>query len=113
MSRIDTRDTKVKIAIGVLLAATLVFVWFGVRWQIGNMLAELTSPAQPDSEAIAGVAISLAPGDPLAAWLRASKERENFSAESIENSVRLFENTIRLSPYDFRWWIELLSLIHI
>ncbi|HCA58317.1 MAG TPA: hypothetical protein DEP46_10065, partial [Blastocatellia bacterium] len=107
MSRIDTRDTKVKIAIGVLLAATLVFVWFGVRWQIGNMLAELTSPAQPDSEAIAGVAVSLAPGDPLAAWLRASKERENFSAESIENSVRLFENTIRLSPYDFRWWIEL------
>ena len=107
MPRIETTDTKVKIAIGVLLAATLAFAWFGVRWQIGNMFAELTSPAQPGSDAIARYAVSLAPGDPLAAWLAASKERENFSSESIENSVRLFEETVRLSPYDFRWWIEL------
>ena len=40
-------------------------------------------------------------------WLAATKEKENFSPAGNENSVRMFETVVRLSPYDFRWWIEL------
>lgn len=71
------------------------------------MLGELTSVNQPESRQIAEAAASMAPGDPLPLWLLASKVREDFSTENIESSVRLLEQMVRVSPYDFRWWIEL------
>ena len=89
------------------LAAALSLAWFGVRWQIGNMLGELTSPTQDDSMEIAEAAIDLAPRDPLPRSLLATKQKEDFSQESIEASIRNFEETVRRSPWDFRWWIEL------
>ncbi|HUR98521.1 MAG TPA: tetratricopeptide repeat protein [Pyrinomonadaceae bacterium] len=90
---------------GVLCA--LVFGWFSVRWQLGNMLASLTTPNQSNSGEIAQLARSFAPGDALPMWLIAVREKENFSPESLEKSVGLFEQVVRLSPNDFRYWIEL------
>jgi hypothetical protein len=40
-------------------------------------------------------------------WLTATREKENFSLESLEKSVGMFEEVVRLSPNDFRYWIEL------
>ncbi|MEP7213729.1 MAG: carbohydrate binding domain-containing protein [Acidobacteriota bacterium] len=94
------------LAIGVAVAA-VVAAWYGVSWQIGNMLAELTPPSQPDSQEVAQLAVALAPSDPATRWLVATKEKEKFSPESIENATRLFEDVVRRSPNDYRWWIEL------
>jgi hypothetical protein len=94
----------------VLIIAVLglvIFAWFSIRWQIGNMLGELTSVNQPGARQIAEAASAMAPGDPLPLWLLASKVKEDFSTENIESSVRLLEQMVRVSPYDFRWWIEL------
>jgi hypothetical protein len=41
---LDARSLPVRIALGLSVAALLAFGWLAVRWQIGNMLAELTSP---------------------------------------------------------------------
>ena len=92
--------------IGVVLAA-LLFAWFAVRWQIGNMLGELTPPSQENAMEVARAAVSLAPRDPLPRWLVAAKLRENFDPDNIEGSVHELEDVVRLSPNDFRWWIEL------
>jgi tetratricopeptide (TPR) repeat protein len=92
--------------IGVVLAA-LLFVWFAVRWQLGNMFASLTSPGQQGAAEIAQLSENLAPSDPKPAWLAAAAEKGNFSAESLEKSVGMFEEVVQRSPYDFRWWIEL------
>lgn len=94
------------IAGGVTLAAVL-FAWYAASWQIGNMLAELTPPSRQDSREVASMAIALAPSDPAPRWLLATKEKEKFTPESIENSTRLFEEVVRRSPHDYRWWIEL------
>lgn len=104
---VDSRSAKARIGLAVTIIVLLVFVWFSVRWQLGSMLAELTQPSEPNAAQIAPLARRLAPHDPMAAYLAASKEKENFSAESIDRSVRMFEELVRLSPYDFRWWIEL------
>src|SRR4030095_3447558 len=37
----------------------------------------------------------------------ATREKENFSPESLEKSIGMFEEVVRLSPNDFRYWIEL------
>lgn len=100
-------DHRAKVlAIGVMVASVLA-AWYAVSWQIGNMLAELTPPSQADSREVAALAVALAPNDPAARWLVATKEKEKFDPESIENATRLFEDVVRRSPNDYRWWIEL------
>ena len=104
---LDSRRLPVRIGLLVMLFAAVVFGWFAIRWQIGNMLAELTTPADPNAKEIGQVAQSFAPGDPLATWLVASTEKDILTPEKIENSLDDYEETVRLSPNDFRWWVEL------
>lgn len=101
--QIEIDSHKISVRIGLVLAMVfaLVFGWFAVRWQIGNMLAELTSPTDQNAEVIARLAINLAPNDPLANRLFADTQTAN------SDSVEGLENVIKLSPNDFRWWIEL------
>ena len=88
-------------------AVVLLFAWFSVRWQLGNMLGNLTPANQQDAREIADTAVGFAPYDPLANWLEANTRQDYYSPEGVERTVRLFEEVVRLSPYDFRWWIEL------
>ena len=104
---IEIKDAKAKMVLAAGILIVLAFAWFTVRWQIGSMLAELTPPSQNGSEAVAHLAESLAPSDPMATWLLATKTKEDFSPESVDKAVRLYETVVRLSPNDFRWWIEL------
>ncbi len=101
------RPTAAKIGLAAAALIVLVGLWFGIRWQYGNMLADLTPVSAPNAKQIADIAVSFAPSDPLPRWLAASLEKETFSAESIDRSVGMFEDVARLAPNDYRWWIEL------
>lgn len=103
----DSKDLRVRLALVAVVLFALVFAWFAVRWQLGNMLAELTPPGNPEAREVSRIAMALAPADPLARWLAARTEKDIFTPEKIEASVRLSEDTVRRSPYDFRWWVEL------
>lgn len=102
----DSSSLKVRILLFAVIAAALILGFFGVRWQLGDMLAELTSPTDPQISQISDLAGSLAPRDPRARWLAATAATTVFSPEAIDSSVGLFGDTVRLSPYDFRWWTE-------
>jgi len=69
---LDARAMPARIALVAAVILALVFGWFAVRWQLGNMLAELTVPTAPNAQGIARLATSFAPRDPLANWLFAS-----------------------------------------
>lgn len=99
---IDTHGLPVRIGLAVLLLLALVFGWFAARWQIGNLLADMTSPNEPNAAETARLAHSLAPADPLTNWLAASVEKE-----TDPNHTNGFENVVRLAPEDYRWWIQL------
>ena len=45
--------------------------------------------------------------DPATRWLAATNEKEKFSPESVDKATLLFEDVVRRSPNDYRWWIEL------
>ncbi|MCY7344620.1 MAG: hypothetical protein LH614_00210, partial [Pyrinomonadaceae bacterium] len=66
---LDARQTPVRGGLVVIILLTLAFGWFAVRWQLGNMLAELTLPTDPGAKDIAALAVQLSPGDPMANWL--------------------------------------------
>lgn len=103
----DSKNIKMRILLIVLAIGALLFGWYSIRLQLGSMLSELTVSTDEGADQIAAIAGQLSPGNPSAKWLAASIEKDKFSLDSAENSVKLFEDVIRLSPYDFRWWLEL------
>ncbi len=101
------KSTVGRLTILLSIIVALLLGWFGVRWQIANMLGELTSPLQENSLQIAEGAVALSPRDPLPRFLLAEKLKEDFTPESIAASTQNFEDGVRRSPYDFRSWLEL------
>ncbi len=99
---LNAKNLPVRVVLVALVLFALLLGWFAVRWQLGNLLADVTSPNAAKIENTAQTSKSLAPGDPLTNWLVSSIEKES-DAEYTEG----FENVVRLSPNDYRWWIQL------
>lgn len=104
---LDTRRLSVRIGLIAMIIFAMAFGWFAIRWQLGNMIAELTSPAEPNAKELAALARSFAPSDSLTSWLAANTKRGGLTGENAENPLEDFIQTVRLSPFDYRWWIEL------
>ena len=104
---LDARKTISRIILVSAIILVTVFGWFAIRWQLGNMLAELTLPTAPNSQNVARLAVNFAPSDPMSNWLVASTNRDIFTSEKISASLSEYERVVQLAPNDFRWWIEL------
>lgn len=104
---VGTKGWTGRILVAGLIVFSIVFAWFSIKWQIANMFGALSKPNDPNARSVAEFSESLSPNDPLTKWLRASVERETFSSQNLENAARLLEETVRLAPYDFRYWLEL------
>ncbi|HEV7699315.1 MAG TPA: tetratricopeptide repeat protein [Pyrinomonadaceae bacterium] len=100
------RDIGSRIVIIAVVVATLLIAYFGIKWQLGDMLATLTDPANPQAAEVADLALKVAPSDPKAASLRARIGPDE-SSDETRSAVEMAEETVRLSPNDYRWRIEL------
>ena len=103
----SSKQRNARIIIVAAVVVALLFGWVAIRRQLGNMFAEMTSANDPTASDVADLARSMAPSDPLGMWLKASLERSVFTPERTESAVLMFEQTVRLAPRDYRWWIEL------
>lgn len=104
---LDARQTPVRVVLVLGIIGALLFGWFAVRWQLGNMLADLTSPNAANAKSIADLAVGFAPNDPTTRWLSAASQKNIFTTEAIDQTARNFETVVQKSPNDFRWWVEL------
>lgn len=104
---LDSRSLPVRIGLAAGIILIFIFGWFAVRWQLGNMMADLTASTDPNAREIAALAVALAPGDPLTNWLAAGTKKDFFTAQVISEKTKNYENAPRLAPYDYRWWVEL------
>lgn len=104
---VDSKQRSVRILIIAAVVVASLFSWIGVRRQMGNLIAEMTTVADPTAPEVAQLARGMAPSDPLGMWLTASLERSFFNPERTDGAVLMFEDTVRLAPRDYRWWIEL------
>ncbi len=102
----DARRLPVRIGLVFSILLALFFGWLTIRWQLGNMLAQLTSPSEANAKEIAQFAVRLSPDDPLSNWLLANSAKESKS-DFGSNSEKNFETVVKLAPYDFRLWTEL------
>ena len=88
----------------VVLAVGMAYL--GAKWQLGDMLARLTSSTDPNALIIADAARGLAPSDPYTSSLR-SQIGLNPDSPDRRSEIEIAEQTVRLSPYDHRWHIAL------
>lgn len=103
---LDPKSLRSRLLLVAVIVAAVVLAWFGVRWQLGDMLASLTPPSDPNAAAIAAFAQSLAPADPLASWLRGSVGDDIYAGSPV-SSLERFEQAVRLAPFDYRWRVDL------
>lgn len=105
---VDSKGLKPRLLLGIVIVLTLLFGWFSIRWQLSNMLAELTSPNEPNALAIAGLASDFSSGSPMALWLLVkTKAEDSVSIANGDTGPADYERLVRLSPNNFTWWIEL------
>lgn len=104
---LDSKSIKTRAIIAVAVILAVVFGWYSIRWQFGNMLADLTQPSEPNAKAIAILSVSLAPSDPITNLFAATAENDIFTPEKLAKSIVGYENVVRLAPSDFRWWMQL------
>jgi tetratricopeptide (TPR) repeat protein len=86
----------------VPVALVVLGVWYGMRWCVGNTMAEWL----PDINA-AYAAARLAPDDPQAHFTIARLRERSFQPEELPEAARRYEEAARLSPNDFRLFMEL------
>ena len=52
-------------------------------------------------------AMNLAPDDPWTHWVIAGLKKRSFLDEDLADAVRHYEEAVRLSPNDYRFWMDL------
>jgi tetratricopeptide (TPR) repeat protein len=104
---IDLRKPPLRVLLVVPVALALLFSWYATRWYTGNFVAEF-APRMDEGELDAALAaVHLAPDDPWTHWIVASLKKRSLLPGEMEDAVRQYEEAVRLSPNDYRFWVDL------
>lgn len=93
-------------AVAAMIVA-LGFAWFSIRWQIGDLFADSTSPASADSAEIAETAKSFTPSSPRPFWLSGAILKAAFDDPTFAGAIKEYEEAARRAPFHYRSWTEL------
>ena len=103
---LDSKSLRLRLLLVGAIVTGIVLAWFGVSWQLGDMLANLTLPTDLNAAPVAALAAKLAPADPMTSWLQASAGDDGTAVNPV-SSLETFEQTVRLAPFDYRWRVDL------
>jgi tetratricopeptide (TPR) repeat protein len=108
---IKLRPVWARLPLAVLALAALAASWYGMRWMIGDTMAE-AAPLSYQNDPLAAfetaeAAARLAPHDPLAYLTLARLHRYSFDPELLPRALSEYEQAAALAPNDFMIWTEL------
>lgn len=114
---IDVRAPLRRVLLIVPVLLAFIGSWHASRWYIGNTMAEfapqLTDAQRSEGELAemrldaARSALRLAPNDPWTHWTYAGLEKSSFDPAALQDALRHYEEAVRLSPNDYRFWMDL------
>jgi tetratricopeptide (TPR) repeat protein len=104
--QLNTRRIPIRILLIVLLLAAVVWSYYVIRWYAGNTMADYFDPSANNLH-VAQSAASLAPNDPLTRWRLAQATQKNLPLDQQIQAIGEYENAVRLSPNDYRFWMAL------
>jgi hypothetical protein len=107
---INVRPVWARLPLALLALAALYCAWEGVRWGIGNTMAE-TAPASYAKDPSAAfesaeAAARLAPRDPFTHLMLARLNQVSFEPEGVPRALSEYEQAAALAPNDFLVWME-------
>lgn len=108
---INLRPVWARLPLALLALAALAASWYGMRWMIGDTMAE-AAPLSFQNDPLAAfetaeAAARLAPHDPLAYLTLARLHRYSFDPELLPRALAEYEQAAALAPNDFQIWTEL------
>jgi hypothetical protein len=104
---IDVRKPLLRVLLVVPVALALLFSWYAIRWYMGNFVAEFAPRMDAGQLEAAQAAMNLAPEDPWTHGAVATIKKRSFLPEELADAVRHYEEAVKLSPNDYRFWLEL------
>jgi cytochrome c-type biogenesis protein CcmH/NrfG len=104
---IDVRKPLWRALLVVPVALALLFSWYATRWYMGNFVAEFAPQMDEGQLDAASVAVNLAPNDPWTHWMLAGLKKRSFLPGDLEDALHHYEEAVRLSPNDYRFWVDL------
>jgi hypothetical protein len=104
--QINVRNPLIKVLLILLLVVAGLWSYFVVRWYLGNTLAEYFNPTESSFDA-AGLALSLAPKDPLTHWRAAEVLQKKSPLDQQGPAIAEYLKAVELSPNDYRYWMTL------
>jgi hypothetical protein len=104
---IDLRKPPLRLLLVVPVALVLLFSWYAIRWYTGDFVAEFAPQMEEGELEAAQAAVRLAPADPWTHWMVASLKKRSLLPGEMEEAVRQYEEAVRLSPNDYRFWVDL------
>ena len=107
---ISVRTVWARVPMALLALAALAASWYGVRWGIGDTMAE-TAPFSYVNDPTAAfesaeAAARLAPRDPLAHLTLARLHRVTFDPQETPLALREYDEAAALAPNDYLIWTE-------
>lgn len=108
---INLRPVWARLPLALLALAALAASWYGMRWMIGDTMAE-AAPLSFQNDPLAAfetaeAAARLAPHDPVAYLTLARLHRYSFDPELLPRALSEYEQAAKLAPNDFQIWTEL------
>jgi hypothetical protein len=88
------------------LLCAVIWGWFGARWYLGNVIAEVVTTGDTPNVDLARVATRWGPADPFTHWRLGVVAQTDFTVTNIQETLREFAFAVQLSPNDFRYWDE-------
>lgn len=104
---LDSRGLIVRGGLVVVVILTLVGAFYGVRWQLGQALAESFGLNAENSGQTALAAVILAPRNSLAYSISAKVQQGRTLPDILEKARTDNEEAVRYSPKDYRYWLDL------
>jgi hypothetical protein len=107
---INVRPVWARVPLALLALAALYCAWYGVRWGIGNTMAE-TAPVSYAKDPTAAfesaeAAARLAPRDPFTHLMLARLNQISFEPEAVPRALEEYGRAAALAPNDFLIWME-------
>ncbi|MBV9925948.1 MAG: carbohydrate binding domain-containing protein [Acidobacteria bacterium] len=107
---INVRPVVARAPLVLLAALALYCGWAGVRWGIGNTMAE-TAPASFAKDPAAAfesaeAAVRLAPQDPFTHLMLARLKQYSFDPEAVPQALEEYQRAAELAPNDYLIWVE-------
>ena len=104
---IDLRGPIRRVVLLLPAILALAGAWFVVHWYLGDTIAEYAPDTEEGGQDLARLAVKWAPGDPFTHFVLGGVDQKEFSDGQLADAVREYETAVRLSPNDYRYWMQL------